>query len=307
MIKPSFIFILLLLFVSCVKEVKLSIPAENLVVINGLFIENQQLSIRVAQAVLPNEHISNHYKWIENAEVELWRDGQFLNEMPHISSTDSGLYMGGFITDGHTYKVNVLANGQNLSAEIALPSKISIDSLAHQKTQVIDEYGNLQDKWNYKLFFKDTPNVQNFYEVVMYRLNFSGEKEYIHYFSCENPIITSDNILLGDYGNQRKLLFSDFTFDGQNFQLDFSSSMGISDNPNLSNDIYIELRSVSESYYKYMTSVPRHIFGMPFIDENDPSQIFGLMFFAEPSSLYTNVKGGLGVIIAYTSNTYKIK
>jgi hypothetical protein len=97
--------------------------------------------------------------------------------------------------------------------------------------------------------------------------------------------------------------FSDELFNGKEYSLKFSfnSSTYIYKDQTynqtskvpIKQELNIELQSISESYFKYLRS--------------QSASASTIEFFSEPVQIYSNVKGGIGILGSYSSSFYKIQ
>lgn len=147
--------------------------------------------------------------------------------------------------------------------------------------------------------FEDPAHETNYYQISFFQEILTSEPA-----AQENNIETSSNdgysFIDDDIINNFNLidggiLFKDLTFNGTTkefvFQPKFFYKPGTPSSTATPINIIIELRSVSEEYYKYYTSIYRQSSQ----DNNTP--------FSNPTVIYSNVKNGYGVFAGYSKYT----
>ncbi len=122
---------------------------------------------------------------------------------------------------------------------------------------------------------KDDPNARNYYEIGLFRYDeFSSELWLNLPIIPENPELINNQIL----NREGALLVDDDVFNGQNKLFKFTTPA------NTKGTLYkylVVVKNLSEDYYRYFKSI-----------ENYKQQQGA---FSEPSAVFTNVKGGLGI------------
>lgn len=185
------------------------------------------------------------------------------------------IFPGGFLKSGLTYSIEASAPGfQTVEASTTIPSPSTISDLTI-KTISIEQSELNQFKKNirYTLQFKINHTEPNhYYHLVFYN----------SYVGLQNPYLVnpelSDNqpfihhyeygVLLNrsDVRDDQTLIFNfvDWTVEGNDLKR-----------------VYVELRSITEEYYKYHSSLARQL-----MVRQDP--------FAEPVTIFNNIDGGYG-------------
>ena len=101
-----------------------------------------------------------------------------------------------------------------------------------------------------------------------------------------------------DRNNKKLFRDKEYIFHWQN-------SGGASDyTPNPKRVFYFELHSLTKNLYLYKKSLTRHLCnqGRNVVDSQGAIDFVQLVQLGEPSILYTNVKGGIGIFAAYSKN-----
>lgn len=130
------------------------------------------------------------------------------------------------------------------------------------------------------------------------------------FFSSKDLVFGSvdESGIFGEgYSQSQYNEFSDEIFDGKSYGLKFSTNFYnafYKDNGNpkpnvdatpklVRNELVIQLHSVSESYYKYL--------------KTKSVGTEGFEMFSEPVQIFSNVKGGIGVLGSYAIKRYSIE
>jgi hypothetical protein len=152
--------------------------------------------------------------------------------------------------------------------------------------------------------FEDPAQAANFYEISCYQSSLQ---------SSGIPLDARGNAALvaeDDSGfNPASLVFSDKLFNGRSFELRASflpngaSGGSAGTPPAVSGNIYLVLRSVSWAYYQYRKSWTRHLYNQGVKDEEYGYDLNQLLFLGDPTTLYSNVSGGYGVVAGYSQQT----
>ena len=310
------IFLTIFVFTSCEKVIQFNGPVTDPMVVVNSFVTPD--SIVVAQVSLSRFFLSSDatFEMVNNATVSLLVNGI---QKENMKFATNGLYVG-------TYHPAV---GDSISLEIQTPGKnnvncgtviepqtsvVSLDTtsvssgasspivVVNKKTGVQDTIGNSFEKTlKFVLKFTDNPNVQNFYRLVIMTKTVNSMKTVTDY------IFSFDDIVSGNASNtvgpptsltsNKYNVFSDDLFNGKQYPLTFS----VQNNTNVyfpgkavpgsQKEVYINLQSISKSYYLYLQT---------------RASIKSNTFFAEPVQVFNNVNGGIGILGSYTSNVRKL-
>jgi hypothetical protein len=257
-----------ILLASCVKEVtNITLPSSTPKLVVGCFISPQDSGITVTLTRSlpifdPNHQSNPDNDPIPDASVVI-SNGINSHPIPYNYKTRQyELPANQFpILSGQAYSLAVSTpNRESVSATCTVPAS-NLTSLDVDFTDTISYLKKCVVKW------KDIPNQPNYYRAF-------GEIEFINNIS--NMRDTNYNSLYG-----RNILFSDYEKDGQELSCKLEGQQGwgkvISYN--------FRVLHVDKEYYNYLNSL------LHYNSSNDP--------FSEPSPVYTNIKGGLGVFAAY--------
>jgi hypothetical protein len=337
-IKSFFCFLLAtFIFISCERDVVFDGQITNpSVVVNSYITPDSVVSayISLSRFFLKD---STEFHFVDNAEVNLWVNG-ILKEK--LSPYQNGIYKGTYkpvITDQLKLTIDV-PQMQQVTTTAAFPETPIILAIDTQKVfgniRYISFGPGSNDtvaisrnyKVNYKLSIKDNGNQNNYYRLLVRSVSFTGIWNY-----NTNKIDTIEDIRLPQYSNfdftdvvsgnikdpladtgtspVGELLsnptnifnvFSDEIFNGKTYTLKFSTNettqhyfsidglrYSYSSGNILKNKVYIILESISKEYYQYLRT---------------RSASSATNYFSEPVQVYTNIKGGIGILGSYTSS-----
>ncbi|WP_430815997.1 DUF4249 domain-containing protein [Carboxylicivirga sp. RSCT41] len=281
---------------SCEKEIEYKgKELNNFLVLNAKLTEGETIRIELTRSntIFENKAI----KTIGDADVQLFIDGEyvetlqaynFFKDAPNYNQEHySGeayyyLYNTESVKAGSTYTIKIKHSDYNdISASTQVPSKAD----AWIKN-IESENGNL----NYTVAIKDEPG-KNFY-----RLRVKGCYDYqtingvnetgctylgYHSVSTKDPVLSFNRIIdedsFTDYPDNVYLLFDDELFDGETYELKFSIRGEKTD------DADIEIIQLDENLYRYYNTVQMRDYYEDYA-------------FSEPVRVYSNIKGGAGVL-----------
>jgi hypothetical protein len=177
------------------------------------------------------------------------------------------------IVPGQVYKMTVTTSkGDVATAETQVPiTTIPIDTVT---VETITATGSTFDL--IKVSFTDEPGRLNYYRIAA-----------LHSFAYTFQVDT-----IADDARISKL-YSDIHHDGENVSLDGRVHQSYDSTEYYSTEYYdVFLYNCSESYYNFHKSLINYTGDNPF---------------AEPTLIYSNVKGGFGCFGAYTRNMLRYK
>ena len=303
------LFSLFLLCSTCEKEVELNIKeVDSKLAILCDFSPDEPfiLELSKSKSINSTQLFSNI---INNADVQICVNNELIETIPPInSSSDANTkYQSSValpkIKQVYTLKVEV--DGlEPITATSSIPEvvEISHSSIGEINSYLMDDGETVSYEVRLGVQIEDPANVTNYYQISFYQEVLTSEPAV-----QENNIETSSNngysLIDEDITSNFNLinggvLFKDLTFNGTTKELVFQPLFYYKPE-NLSTNatstpinIIIELRSVSEEYYKYYTSIYRQS-----SQESTP--------FSNPTVIYSNIKNGYGVFAGYSKSTVK--
>jgi len=287
-------------FISCIGPAPpLEVPSgESELIVNGTFTNNEFF-----QVVLFKIRPGSPKVYVENAEVRiLSEDDKILETLtsfpaheisgePYYSSVDLKAEV------GKLYKIHVKAPNfpDSTTAQSIIPSPSEVN---------VGNYDNNTSTVSNALFLEIGINDVSLLDKNYFHLNFYHlAKVDTNRDGTIDPIVQLPMIMNKLYPNDpgtlfredRGILLTDNSFPGtrRNLVYKVEFDQDIIDNLVNSDDfgsIYVELRTVSESYYDFMINA---------IDQDN----FGLDPFLNPSQEYTNVFNGAGIFSGFSTKT----
>ncbi|MEM6963707.1 MAG: DUF4249 domain-containing protein [Bacteroidota bacterium] len=299
----SMLVLIVFFFSSCEREVQVAAAeaAEQKLAVVCNFSPDEPFLIELTKS--QKLFGENKNDLVEGAQVTLFADNQLSETiLPSPTSTSSkGKYESETITpvadEFYTLKIAVPGVAP-ITATSSIPKPIEI---AHFAVGAVNEFEpneeNFIQEYEVRLSFQfaDPEGEDNYYQVNFYqevesRSNSGGSnviKEIIPSFGyswIDERLTTNFNLIDGG------LLFRDFTFDGTTqdflFQPLFRYNFANYKKPDR---IIIQLRTVSEEYYQYYTSVYRQ-------------QSQGNVPFTDPVDIFSNIEGGHGVFAGFSKD-----
>lgn len=302
--KNIFIPIILILIISCIREIPMNqFKTAQKLSLSALLESGGDFRVKIGAAT---SITAVDTPWIDNAIVLLWENGILVDTLK--SEGNGSYYSHLFISRGSIFTIEAQAEGfETLSATDTVPAeKIGIQNVAIKKDDYIDSYGDSHDK----LFveFKDGKGA-NFYELFFIRAYVTDTMVSISFNFSENymdPVIKSEG---SNEIYEPSVIFNDKLFEDSTYILSIASEMGIGTYNQFFNDLktgnYIILRNVSNTYYQFRRSLATHLYNQQQkIDFEDYSSF---LFDSNPEPLYSNVKNGYGIFAFYTQDAYKLQ
>ena len=322
-IKEHYILLIVTLLIcltACVKEISLQNGTNRqLPVMNGIFSVGGYPSVfRLTYTANP---LSEQINTPEEAQVFFWQDSELVAE----TSPDA---------DGYCVIPNVFAQtssvlsamaifpeGDTLTATDSIPNRSFVNNDAtFGSAGFVDEHGDNVNKFSVR--FTDPPNQKDYYELFVFSWNDFSITDSFYVRVRTFPY--QPNAILSNEGDQDfqpwTMYFSDELFDGElvHFEQSFISgairTIPMPGKPfGLEEDgTYLLFRNVSEAYYKSLKSWTRHRYtqrvGEGIADVSDAilDDFQRVIFAPDPTPMYSNVEGGLGVFAGVNTQIIKL-
>ncbi len=298
--------LLILLFLGCEAIVEVDPPEyASEPVVTSFFSPDSTWSVTMHRSLGITDKRDVTREYISDASVTIMNGpnmADILNYAGHgryISST------GGFPRDGISYTLRVDFPGRtSIQATSAAPSPVIISDYSIEPLPPSPEPNpSSRTAYQLKIVFSDTPGV-NFYRIGVYRrvrsrIFGSDETDSLYTlinfesfspgWSCDystdvvdiDPI---DGVIKNIFCDE--FIVTDRLFDGKDYSW---SGTTYELNESGRNELRLIISSLSEDYYKYLQSLERNVFHDPLLEQ--------------PSPVYSNVNGGLGVFAGYTNTT----
>ena len=258
----------------CEKDVtNIKLPESKPKLVVGCFISPQDTLITVtltrSNPIWGTDHNNSNNLSVADASVTISNGTNSVtvpyNSMDEQYELQASLFP---IVSGQTYYLNISTpKGESVSASCTVP----ISNLTSLTIDFIDTAAASANK-KIKVKWQDIPNQTNYYRVfaqIGIIDNAIGDTLYNDMYS--------DNSLQNDNNKDGQEMSSIMEGGYYSYINGVQQSVTV-----IAYTIY--LLTIDAEYYKYQYSLEHYTYGDPF---------------SEPSSLYTNIKGGLGVFAAY--------
>jgi Domain of unknown function (DUF4249) len=295
-----------LFMASCEKEIKVDVPPhEPRLVINSSTMQGETMKVSVGKSVGVVEYNNRKSQIIPDATVIVTVDG-----VSHTLQYDEmqQTYMSDItVTQGKTYQLKVRVKGfPDAEATAVMPEIVTLSSIrVVPQVRNTNDYG-LQDELT--LEFTDPATVGDYYMLNINTFPYMGNPDsagYYGYYNYSSCVTSPDPSIEENFGDpfseqdclsSNAIYFNDQLFNGGRKELKLYVQTGMLDGYSTSpngDTIHprIELYHLTEGYYKYLKATKYAL-----DNEGNP--------FAEPISIYTNIKNGYG-IFSVVSASYK--
>jgi hypothetical protein len=282
---------LALALTGCIDQISADLPTPpKVLVVNSILTPDSVFRVQVSRVTSATDAAS---RVLAAAQVSLSAPGR---AMEVLRSQGDGLY----------YSTTKPANGMPYTVQVAVPGYPGVSA-----ADTVPALVPIREAWfsyptgtdrNNELLgtvvvrFDDPAQTANFYEISGYQ-----ESQFLTLDARGNAALTADD----DSGlNPKSLVFSDELFNGRGFELRASflphSRGGGSSGPT-TRPPRLVLRSISRAYYQYRKSWTRHLYNQG--SKGDTYDLNQLLFLGDPSTLYSNVSGGYGVVVGYAAQS----
>lgn len=297
-IKLFVLLIILIVALSCTKQVEIEIPVvPPRPVVNAFFSPDSNLSINLCKS---SGVFETNFPEIPNAIVVLYCNDAFADTLIY---SGNGNYNSNHIpTAGNSYKISVFTDEfGEVSAEDFIPSKPLIKSAIRTDNYGVDIYGSSYSLL--ELEFYKNPEGVNFYEVI---LSFDSllfvvgpDTSYINGIA---GVCTDDPIAVSDAGNSdcmksKNLVFCDEFITSETYKIYIKYYPMMTPHLTTEYNLYVNFHSISENYFNYIKKRNLYYNNTQSLMNND----------GEIVRLYSNVSNGYGIFAGFNSQILKLK
>jgi len=304
------LFSLFLLVSTCEKEVQLDIEeVDSKLAILCDFSPDEPfiLELTKSKSINSTKVVSNI---INNADVQICVNNELVETIPprNNSSNANTKYQSSIVLPKikQVYTLKVEVDGlAPITAISSIPEAVEIShsSIGQINTYFTDDDETVNYEVRLGVQLEDPADETNYYQISFYQEVLtstpSAQQNEIKIIPNEGYSLIDDDLTNNFNLINGGVLFKDLTFNGTTKEFVFQPSFyykpeDLSTNTSSTPiNIIIELRSVSEEYYKYYTSVYRQTAQ----DNNTP--------FSNPTVIYSNIKNGYGIFAGYSKSTVK--
>lgn len=301
--------LLLLLSVSCVKEIEMKKQyIEKRLVLNGLICPDSLIAVRVSKTA---PILGDYDLYTDNANVKLFCNDTLIENLTY---SGKGRYVSKTVypTENNYYTVEVELDGYpTIRATDTVPEKTFITYGTHSSGNSHDEYGDPHH--DYEITIADK-SKRNFYELFFITRCFLYHYDNHYYVDFQWGITVADPVLRADSEldfSPLTYVFTDNHFNGSDYsmynkflaasvQYKYNQSIVPTDNTR-----YAILRTTTSVYYNYRKFWLRHKNNQQVGDIIEEPMF--TTHIGEPVPMYSNVENGYGIFAAYNQTIYKLK
>ncbi len=309
-IQQVFLKLLLILFISiasCSKEeVEINVPKRKqelvlystIVPLNRYYGNNKTLGIELTTT----RYISDTSKiFINDALIMYFENGNLLDTLFYNDTCNCYpiKYSYQYPREGNRYSLEVYLNGDTITTKTYIPSIVEIKDTSLVTASYLDGNTIYSDV---SLTFEDPPGEDNFYEICISDMHkiYEDPSEAYNLTTADN-VITSESyypsLMSFNVDKPKYLLFSDKSIKGKQYTINISYQPPVS----LVNDTFlihshfatIRLRSVTEDYYKFKTSMLMQHYS------KKEDMLYGI---GEPLNVFSNINGGMGLFAGFNNH-----
>ena len=307
----------MLLLISCEKEIDFKGKEDApKIVLNAIINPDSCIKVFLSESLFFLS-TNDEYKSLSDAKVYVWRNGEMVEELFFDGKMN---YTGSFIPSiGDKIKITVEHSKypfvESEETEIPAPVPLITIDTVDVKCYAVRYYDFYAGSYpNYtintdtvyrvvtsskvKITFHDPEKIKNYYRIfVGVNDKYSGEDDSYNKVYCYSNDLVFSNSNIGLANTSMYNEFDDLLFDGEKYTLTLCfyrerlySIDEVDDyqyNIPDKRDIIVRLESICESNYKYYSSLSL-------------LETMGYGFFTEPAQIYSNIRGGIGIVGAYS-------
>lgn len=285
----------------CIDQISVDLPAPpKKLVVNSIMTPDSLILVQVSRVTSATDASS---RLLTTAQVSLFAAG---GPAEALRNRGNGLYAASTKpANSIPYTVRVAAPGYpGVSATDTVPVQVPIQEAWFSYPTGTDRNNELLGTIVVRL--DDPAQTANFYEISAYQ-----ESQYLTLDARGNAALTAED---ESSLNPKSLVFSDKLFNGRSFELraaflPHSRSSGGFNNGQPTGPTTrpprLVLRSISRAYYQYRKSWTRHRYNQG--SKGDTYDLNQLLFLGDPSTMYSNVAGGYGVVVGYAAQSVNLR
>lgn len=283
-------------------DVTIDEPDPELVVVSN-FTDDKEMMVQVmkSQSLLNPEPIT----YIEDAIVRLYEGEDLVQNLELVR--DPFYRRSKYSSKNFTavpnvlYTLSVQAPGfDEIIAKSMIPDIIEIQNLKVSNYVIETTPSGVSTyRFSVTIDFEDPEDLANFYHLNLFQRTYqvivegqdTSFREDVRQSIQFNQVIDNNFILANEGGG---VLFDDTPFNGNIVSYTFPLELIVNSREKVIGDLLVELRSVSEDYYRFQRSLSQQ--------QKNPGAPF-----AEPVILYNNVMNGQGIFAGYSSSIDSIR
>ncbi|WP_019991224.1 DUF4249 domain-containing protein [Rudanella lutea] len=281
----------------CTKELGFDLPYDgDKLVLYGVLSPDSVVSLRVSRTYPPTGRY-NYGRWVTNARVQLYEDSLLVEELSHLAN---GRYVSpsNFTPQpGRSYYFTVSSSGMpdSYSLPEQVPERIKIGQYAFaEPIEAQVNAGVTARKLDCR--FTDSPATTDYYAVRLSGYS-RGFFVAINSFGLDRPDEYGDGCGFRSAGQLNEYNLSDVCFSGQPTTVRVGVELEGPVQPGglrgKLDQLRVSLIRANRGYFEYNRTF-------------NANEGF-LQAFQPPQVRYSNVKGGYGIILSYSSDTVTIR
>jgi hypothetical protein len=292
---PFIAFGLIFLLFACEKEIAFrDHHTAPKITLNSLLTPDSAVSLHLLKSRFFLSE-SSGFTLITNATVTLFKDDAPLET---LRETDPGRYRADYHPQiGDRLRITAKAAGLEAvecSTQI-LPSPhiVAAEMTAPASPSEYSDY-------DLTLTFSDPAATTDYYRIYLYTTAYDEKNDQDY---RQRVSFSSDDIIFGtttgdDFFSENEnyyFAFTDQLFNGKDYKLNLHLDHVYRPDPSNNPLLCVELQHLTKDYYLYLRS-------------RDAASGIGDLggIFAEPAQIFTNIRGGIGILGSYTATVYPI-
>jgi hypothetical protein len=281
-------------------------PEPNLV-LNGVISTDTTVMLSISRTRFFTD--TGRYEIVKDALVSLWINGAFGEQMTWAANESfygGGIYVSGYKPQtGDIIRIEAATKYGEAWAEETVPAGVRIEDVTFSHKLIYDHTGYGVDKNGdlveiptleiaYRITFTDKAETADFYLIRIDDpsplFDFAGNLDY----SSDPVFVEQVSVIDGLFGDktiqgQGGRTFTDHILNGQRYTLVIKETHPITAYRGQALDRRIALYAISESYYRYLTS-------MQLSADADNSANLSTFGFTDPVRIFSAIRGGVDVM-----------
>lgn len=278
------IFILGIFASSCREIIPETFADFNpLPVINAILIDGHNLSVNVSMSdTLDNSRL----EYLDNAKIELFVNDVYAEDL--IYSNNGEYKSKTVIKSANKYSCKVVVPGYDtIFCEQVIPPKPAIHDIVQ-----INVAGKDQEGISYpaiELSFANKASIKSYYHVVIF-FDDHGKRSEANLKSITDPVLLNEGIPYAIFSND---LIKDSVYKMHiNYWTNVYTTSSEYGSRTELYPFYVELRQVSEDYYRYIKQLYLY---------KDGFYADGILTSMTNNNLFSNIQNGYGIFAAYSA------
>lgn len=282
---------------SCEKIIDPKLDEEDpLIVVNGLLSPDSSVKVNVSQSLsILDDEYEEDPPYLNNASVNLFEDGTWLFSLDHA---ENGNYIKDDFFPGanKSYRIEVQSGElADVYSTTSIPSPVPVNSLDTSIQIVYYDDFYFDQQLEFSLKYDDPPDETNYYLLEVYMVYVDEYDSYFEKIYFDVPEIDQEKYdITGEY-----LLWSDLLNDGEEVEVKgwvYYYPVGEVEPPGYEMELkmIVVFKSLNRDYYLYKKS----FYNAQWTGSGNP--------FAEPVQVYSNIENGIGILGAFSAESFTI-